>query len=257
MLTRVEETHPPVLEAFEQALVVLRDAGAIIVEDTNFTAAEEFRDSKLPSMILGADFVVNLQTYLDSLTYNPTNITSLAALRQFTQSVPIEDYSERDTGIWDAALENWNNTDPRFWPAYQHNLYYGDEGGLLGAIRRHNLDAVIMPSKIAATWATIVGAPVVSVPLGFYPPEAPVVKTSWGLVDSGPNIPYAVSIRPINFWNLLIPFSPRFGISFLGVKFADDKLIGMAYAFEQLTKVRDKVQPYIVPKTEIRDVIGI
>jgi len=194
MLTRLNETTPPVLEAFEKALMVLRDAGAVIVENANFTAAEEFRSSKLPQMILGADFVVNLQTYLNSLSFNPMNITSLAAVRNFTQSVPIEDYPERDTGIWDAALDNWNNTDPLFWPAYQHNLYYGDEGGLLGAIRRHKLDAVVMPSKIAATWATIVGAPVVSVPLGFYPADTPIVKTPWGLIDSGPNIPYVLLI---------------------------------------------------------------
>ena len=194
MLTRVKETLPPVLEAFEQALVVLKDAGAILIEDTNFTAAEEFRSSQLPSLILGADFVVDLQKYLDSLTYNPANITSLTALRNFTQSVPIEDYPRRDTALWDAALDNWNNTDPRFWPAFQHNFDYGDEGGLLGAIRRHNLDAVVMPAKIAATWATIVGAPVVSVPLEFYPPDEPVVKTPWGLIDSGPNIPYVISV---------------------------------------------------------------
>jgi len=49
-------------------------------------------------------------------------------------------------------------------------------------------------------------------------------------------------------------FSSKFGISFLGAKFTETKLIGMAYAFEQRTKVRDKVQPYIVPTTELADV---
>jgi amidase len=48
----------------------------------------------------------------------------------------------------------------------------------------------------------------------------------------------------------------RFGISFLGAKFTETKLIGMAYAFEQRTKVRDKVQPYIVPTTELADVVA-
>jgi amidase len=33
-------------------------------------------------------------------------------------------------------------------------------------------------------------------------------------------------------------------------------LIGLAYAFEQKTGVRDKVQPYIVPGTELGDVAG-
>jgi amidase len=47
-----------------------------------------------------------------------------------------------------------------------------------------------------------------------------------------------------------------FGLSFLGAKFTEAKLIGLAYAFEQKTKVRDKVQPYTVPRTELVDVIG-
>jgi amidase len=45
-------------------------------------------------------------------------------------------------------------------------------------------------------------------------------------------------------------------LSFLGAKFSEARLIGMAYAFEQKTKVRDKVQPHIVPSTEIQDVLG-
>ncbi len=47
----------------------------------------------------------------------------------------------------------------------------------------------------------------------------------------------------------------RFGIAFLGARFSDAKLIGMAYAFEQRTMVRDKVNPYLVPRTELSDVV--
>jgi amidase len=47
-----------------------------------------------------------------------------------------------------------------------------------------------------------------------------------------------------------------FGLSFLGARFSEAKLIGLAYAFEQETKVRDKVQPYIVPKTELAHVVS-
>ena len=185
-----DNTTGPITDAFERALGTLRAAGATIVEDTNFTAAAEFENSTIPSEILSADFVVNLHSYLESLTYNPRNITSLAELREFTQSFPLEDYPTRDTAIWDQALQNWNNTDPRFWPAYQQNLYYGDEGGLLGAIDRHNLDAVSLPTKFAPDFAATVGAPIVTVPLGSYPAGVPIVQDSWGMVQSAPNIPY-------------------------------------------------------------------
>ena len=48
----------------------------------------------------------------------------------------------------------------------------------------------------------------------------------------------------------------RFGISFLGSLFTEEKLIGLAYAFEQKTMARTKSQPYITPNFELGDVVG-
>ncbi len=182
----------PVLEAFEQALQVMQAAGAVIIEDTNFTAAENYFDSglKLQRTVINADFLTDLSRYLGLLTYNPHNITSLAELRNFTKSSPFEGYPARDTREWDSSLEQgWGNTSPNFWPVYQRYLYYGNEGGLFGALERQKLDAVVLPTQFASTWAAIVGSPVVTVPMGSYPADAPVVKGSWGLVTSAPNMP--------------------------------------------------------------------
>lgn len=184
------ERTRPIVESFEQALGVLQAAGATIVEDTNFTAAVEFWNSTLWQKVVNADFVAGLQNYLGSLNYNPRNVTSLSDIRQFTKSFPLEDYPDRTVDAWDQALlQGWNNADLRFWPAYEQNLYYGKEGGLLGAIERHSLDAVILPANFASHWAASVGAPIVTVPLGSYPIGEPVVRNSWGLVQSAPNIP--------------------------------------------------------------------
>ncbi|KAJ4350302.1 uncharacterized protein N0V89_008923 [Didymosphaeria variabile] len=184
-----DNTTGPLTDAFERALLILQEAGAIIVDNSNFTAAEEFKNSTLPTEILNADFVVNLEGYLDLLIENPSNITSLESLRNFTQSFPLEDYPTRDTGVWDQALANWNNTDPRFWPAYQKNMYYGGEGGLLGAIERNVLDAVVLPTKFGHSFAAVVGTPAITVPLGSYPADTPIVKNDWGLVELAPNLP--------------------------------------------------------------------
>jgi amidase len=163
-------------------LEIFRAARAIIVDNTDFTAAEEFKNSKVPGDVLNADFVVNLKSYLDLLTENPNKITSLDVLRHFTQTYPLEGYPTRNTGIWDKALSNWNNTDPRFWAAYQQNLYYGGEGGLLGAIERNQLEALILPTRFGHNQAAVLGSPVITVPLGSYPADTPVVKNDWGLV---------------------------------------------------------------------------
>ena len=42
----------------------------------------------------------------------------------------------------------------------------------------------------------------------------------------------------------------------MGAKWSEEKLIGLAYAFEQRTKVREMITPYIQPKTELVDVVG-
>jgi amidase len=42
----------------------------------------------------------------------------------------------------------------------------------------------------------------------------------------------------------------------MGARFTETTLIGLAYAFEQKTKVRNRVHPYIMPKTELVDVVG-
>jgi amidase len=170
----------------------LRAAGAIVVDNTNFTAARDFLTSTSETQVLNADFIVNLASYLSLLTYNPNNVTSLADVRNFTHRFPLEKWPNRDTAIWDKALftQKWNNTDPRFWTAYQKDLYYGGEGGLLGALSRNKLDAVILPTAFASSWAAIVGAPIVTVPLGFYPENTPIKRNRRGdLVSTGPNIP--------------------------------------------------------------------
>jgi len=47
-----------------------------------------------------------------------------------------------------------------------------------------------------------------------------------------------------------------FGLSFLGNKWTEYELIGYAYAYEQRSKVRNKVSPYIVPNTELASIVA-
>jgi amidase len=42
----------------------------------------------------------------------------------------------------------------------------------------------------------------------------------------------------------------------MGPKWSEGMLIGLAYAFEQRTKVRGTVLPYILPTTELADAVG-
>jgi amidase len=184
-----DSTTASTIAAFNAALPLLRSSGATILE-TDFPSAQDFlADDLLSLKIMAADFVVGIEKYLAQLTHNPHNITTLAELRDWTRKYPLEGYPAKSTGVWDFALRNANNTSPAFWEAYQRGLYYDNEGGLLGTIKRYRLDAVLLPSQFAWSYAAVAGAPVVSIPLGAMPADQPVVSDGDGLVASAPNIP--------------------------------------------------------------------
>jgi amidase len=48
----------------------------------------------------------------------------------------------------------------------------------------------------------------------------------------------------------------RFGISFLGEKWSEAKLLGLAFAFEQKTNHAKSAKPIVMPKTELEDVLA-
>lgn len=204
-------TDPPVIAAFNQAVKQIEGAGATIV-DADFSAFEQYQSDGNETLVLNADFLVDLANYFSELTYNPLEIENLAEELKFTHQFPAERWPLRDTLVWQSALnQSWDNTSPKFWAAYQANLFYGGPGGILGALERTNSDAVLLPTQLSPSIPALVGSPVVTVPMGFYPSNWTVTMNGFGnLVATGPNVP--------------------FGLSFMGRKWSEADLIGFAYA---------------------------
>ena len=235
------EDDGPVLAAFNAAIQIIRRAGATIVDNVNITeyALDKYFNSNSSLIVLEADFVADLPlNYLSKLATNPNNVQNLVDVRNFTQTFPPEDYPDRNTGVWDEALAlGFNNTSPQFWAAYQENLVVGGSQGILGVLANYSLDALMLPTHYSPGLPALVGTPVVTVPLGKNPANTTVVYNERGtLVENAPNIP--------------------FGLSFLGTAWSEASLIGFAYAYEQRTMVRDQVDPYLIPQTELADVVS-
>ncbi|KAJ0420940.1 amidase signature domain-containing protein [Aspergillus carlsbadensis] len=226
----------PIMSSFERAVTEIEKAGALIIEDANFTAYNAYRINSAPAQVLAADMLRGLPKYLSTLKSNPNNLQSLSDVRNFTQHSPEEEYPARDTDLWDMTLlAGMSNTSPGFWPMYQQALYLGEEGGLLGALSRDDLDAVILPTYLAGDIPAILGSPVITVPFEAFPAEISVKYNERGdLVNTGPGIPL--------------------GISFLGPKWSEESLIAMAYAFEQRTLSRGTLHRVVEPRTELKDV---
>jgi amidase len=226
-------SYYPEITAFNAALKVLEAAGATIIDNTNFTGYELEGNSS--SIVLAADFTNDLASYLSELTYNPQNIYSVADLTNFTTVIdPVqEDYPARDVNVWYDSLDlGFNNTAPEFWAAYQTNLLLAGPWGITGALANYSLDALVLPTDFASHYPALLGSPVVSVPLGFFPPNTTVEKNGFGDL------------------NAIAPGYP-FGIAFLGPRFSEELLIGLAYAFEQRTHYRSLGKEVVFPTTEL------
>lgn len=101
------------------------------------------------------------ENYLSKLTTNPQNVHTLAAVRNFTQHFPPEDYPRRDTAVWDAVLDTYhgmNNTTPAFWGNYTRGLYLAGPLGLTGSLKNHSLDAFVLPTYYASHFPAVLGA---------------------------------------------------------------------------------------------------
>lgn len=118
------------------------------------------------------------------------------------------------------------------YDAYQANLRMAEEQGIIGALDQYGLDALVMPTFASFHLPSIAGLPIVTVPLGFFPPETAIAMNLKGtMVSVGPNIP--------------------FGIAFIGRRWSEETLISLAYAFEQRTMIRKKRKPYVTPTFEL------
>ena len=149
----------PLLAAFNASIATITSLGATIVP-TNLT----INDGVNEEIVLDADFPVNLDTYIKALTTNPQNIYTLENLRDFTEQDPRELWTptSRDVAVFNESLDlGYNNTDYRFWQAYQADLQLGGPDGILGALSRDKLDAVLLPSQYSYSFAAIVGTPIV------------------------------------------------------------------------------------------------
>ncbi|OBT99500.1 hypothetical protein VE01_02821 [Pseudogymnoascus verrucosus] len=233
----------PILATFEAAIKELKVAGAIIIDNANFSQWEEYYNSSVTfygavNLVVAIDFITNLPQYFAKLTTNPNDITSLSALRDFTQHNPHENYPTRDTAVFDAALTvTGDNTAPGFQAFADQTHAWGTYGGVTGALDTYRLDALVMPSMYAPGVPALAGLPIVTVPMGKYPAGTQVQRLGpCGLVAVAPNVPI--------------------GLSFLGAAWSEEELIGCAFAYEQRTLVRDKVRPIVMPTSQLEDVVG-
>ncbi|KAL4900657.1 hypothetical protein BDW74DRAFT_188091 [Aspergillus multicolor] len=223
--------------AFENAIAALKAAGATIVDNTDFDGIDTFKNLDTDKVLL-RDFKHSLNSFLQDLPANPHRIRSLEDVITFTKSAPAESFPDRDIATFEQALASPHRASDEYQDMLHKSIYYAEKGPK-GSLDRFSLDAVVLPASAihATSMAGILGYPIISVPMGYWPDN---IETSYNrrgdLVTAGPNFPI--------------------GLQIIGRPFDEQNLIGYAYAFEQQTQIRQKLRPVVRPTVELKDVMA-
>ncbi|EJF59884.1 amidase signature enzyme [Dichomitus squalens LYAD-421 SS1] len=237
---RLAGLNEAVAVAFNASLDTMRRLGATIVDPAELVNHEEFEmySKSNETAVMRTDLKVDLKRYIAGLLAVPSGVKDLADLVAYNIAHADEELVEpywTDQSVLTSALNA--TVDQDYFDAIVMNRDIGGKRGIDATLRTLNLSALIMPSMVASTPASVAGYPIVAVPLGFLPATA-ILSPATPVRDVGPNQP--------------------FGLSFVGTAFSEFDLISYAYAYEQATHTRLKMRAYpdAIPKTQLVDVVG-
>ncbi|KAF7800231.1 hypothetical protein EIP86_011478 [Pleurotus ostreatoroseus] len=236
----ISGNDPFVNQIFEQALDIMRELGATVVDPADLPSAEAIAASNNETVVLDTDFKIQLNAYFAALLSNPSGVRTLADLIAFDDANPeleepprFEDQSEL------IESEATTGRNASFFEALAFDKELGATQGIDAALKAHNLDALVLPAPgLTTVPAAIAGYPIVTVPLGFYPQNVTIALAGPETVYPAPGVP--------------------FGLSFLGTAFSEFTLVGLAFAYEQKTQTRlaRKAFAEAIPTTQLADILS-
>nr|CAB3484030.1 unnamed protein product [Digitaria exilis] len=185
----------------KQHIDTMRQHGAIVIENldiTNLSIIQNITKSGFQAAV-PAEFKFNLNNYLSNLSYSP--VRSLAEVIAFNNAHPVEEKLKQYGQQLLLLSENTTGIGPRERAAI-HQMTELSANGVEKLMKKHQLDAIFTPDSSVTTVLAYNGLPGIEVPAGYDEKGVP------------------------------------FGICFGGLKGYEPRLIEMAYAFEQATKVR-------------------
>jgi amidase len=198
----------------DDAIAVLRDRGAVIIDPANIATAGKTDDSEFDVLLY--DFKADLNAYLAALGPS-ARVHSLADVIAFNREHAAAELPFFGQEIMEMAQKKGPLTDPAYIKALKKNHLLMRTQGIDAVMDRHRLDALVAPTQ-GPPWfidlvngdcgaggsssaAAVAGYPSITVPAGY----------AFGL--------------PV-------------GISFFGRAFSEPTLIRLAFAYEQATKHR-------------------
>jgi len=209
-------TDPHVLAVFEACLDVLRQQGATLIDPADVPNYDSFGPTELE--VLYSEFKADLDAYL-AVRGRTSRVHSLAEVMRFN-----EDHRDRVMPFFgqermETAQEKGPLTRAKYRQALARNHRLTRRQGIDAIVRKHRLDAIVVPS----------GGPAWLIDLANGDPH------SWDMESTSPA---AVAGYP----HLTVPagfvFGLPVGVSFFGPAWCEPTLLRLGFAFEQATRHR-------------------
>ena len=203
--------HPDVDAGMNEALDVLRKAGAEIVE-VKVATYNDWNDAEFEVLLY--EFKDGLNTYLKRSGAPHASLEALIACNKANADRVMPIFGQE---IFEQAQAKGPLTDAAYIKARDTARRLAGRDGLIATLDRHKLDAMIAPSMSPA-WPT-------DHVLGDH-----FVGAGYGMA--------AVAATP----SITVPIGDShglpIGVTFMGRAYSEGELIGFGYALEQLTKAR-------------------
>jgi amidase len=199
---------------FDEAIAALRNAGATVIDPVKMPTAGKFGDAE--GIVLDYEFKAGLNAYFASLGADAP-VKSLAELIAFNERDKAREMPWFGQEIFIRAQKCGPLTDKKYLDARAACIRLSRTEGIDAVMAKHSLDALVWPTNAPAwttdflngdhvtggdsSFAAVAGYPSITVPMG-YAGELPV------------------------------------GLSFVAKAWEEGKLIKLAFAFEQATKLR-------------------
>tara|TARA_Y100001936_G_scaffold24797_1_gene22739 strand:+ start:362 stop:1759 length:1398 start_codon:yes stop_codon:yes gene_type:complete len=212
-----------VLELFEAALEVLTAEGAQLVS----IPADELVDPR-PEMrtILLQDFKVDLNAYLET-TPSSVDVRTLADLIEFSSNDPREKMHSMD--YWDdSEATTGGRSDDSYLAALESGRKLTRDEGIDRLLMQYDVEVLISPT----------GVPAPKIEPDGTPRAGPIPEGPRGTRPPGLTVVAAVAGYPLITVPMGLSGGLPVGITFAGPAWAEARLIGLAYDYEQASHAR-------------------
>lgn len=196
----------------------MKSLGAVIIDPAEIPTSGKFDDSELEVLLY--EFKADLNKYLAERGPQ-TQVRSLKQLIEFNEGSRDREMPYFGQELFTRAQAKGPLTSKEYRAALQKNQRLSRTQGIDFVMRRHRLDALVAPTG------------------------GPAWPTDWLNGDHFTG-GYSTASAVAGYPHITVPagyvFGLPFGLSFFGSAYSEPKLIGLAYAFEQATKVRRRPQ---------------